>query len=136
MSRLPNAGDMRPESVIKKLVKAMLTELGAWQYWPVSNGMGKHGIPDCIFCYEGLFGAIETKRPNKKGTLGRSPGGVSPLQQGNISGIKAAGGLAVVVYDERDIDEVRRALLYSADALDQERVEMSLLWSRVCNHGL
>jgi hypothetical protein len=32
----------------------------------VSIGMGHVGMPDIIFCYRGLFVAIETKAPGKR----------------------------------------------------------------------
>jgi hypothetical protein len=54
------------EAKIKDRVKAVLSRYGCWQFWPVSNGMGKHGIPDCIFCYRGRFGSIETKKPGRR----------------------------------------------------------------------
>jgi hypothetical protein len=55
------------EKKIKDRVKLVLTKYECWQFWPVSNGMGKHGIPDCIFCYRGRFGSIECKKPGRRG---------------------------------------------------------------------
>ena len=68
---------------------------------PVSNGMGRHGIPDIIACKPtvitpdmvgqrvGLFVGIECKAPGKLGT-------VTPLQERELKAIEAAGGIAVL----------------------------------------
>lgn len=50
------------ERDVKKALKAFLTEIGAYQYWPVPTGYGAATI-DCFFCYHGKFYAVETKRP-------------------------------------------------------------------------
>jgi hypothetical protein len=67
---------MTPEGKLKKQVKDALDERGFWRagsarpqtvvgwyYMPVSNGMGVHGIPDFVCCWEGKFFGIETKAP-------------------------------------------------------------------------
>ena len=48
------------------------------------------GIPDLICCIQGLFVAIEVKRPDGKGKLDK-------LQEINIEQIKESGGIAVVM---------------------------------------
>lgn len=50
------------EKDVKKALKAYLTWIGAYQYWPVPTGFGAASI-DCFFCYQGKFFAVETKRP-------------------------------------------------------------------------
>lgn len=50
------------EKHVKKALKEHLEKIGAYQYWPVPTGYGAASI-DCFFCYEGLFFAVETKRP-------------------------------------------------------------------------
>jgi len=57
-----------PEGKVKDKLKKYLTSIGAWHYWPVSNGMGRHGIPDCIACYKGFFISVETKKEGGKCT--------------------------------------------------------------------
>ena len=59
---------MTPEGKVKDALKKYFTEIGAWHYWPVSNGMGRHGIPDCIACYKGFFISVETKKVGGKCT--------------------------------------------------------------------
>ena len=84
------------EKTIKTAVKKRLTELGAYQHWPVQNGMGAPCL-DCHGCLDGLYFAIETKRPDKKPTL---------RQEFTIAQIRAAGGLVFIV----DSTEQARAL--------------------------
>ena len=52
---------MTPESQLKKNLKKILTDRGA--YWSVVAGgsYSKPGDPDIIACYKGLFIAIEAK---------------------------------------------------------------------------
>jgi hypothetical protein len=75
------------EKTVKAAVKKRLTELGAYQHWPVQMGMGERTL-DCIGCYRGLYFAIECKRPGEKPTL---------LQDITAQKIRAAGGVTVVV---------------------------------------
>jgi hypothetical protein len=75
------------EKTIKTAVKKRLKELGAYQHWPVQNGMGAPCL-DCHGCLDGLYFAIETKKPGGKPT---------PRQQMTIDQIHAAGGIVYVV---------------------------------------
>jgi hypothetical protein len=90
---------MKKEADVKKELKKYLTEIGAWQYWPVSNGMGRHGIPDCLVCYRGHFIAIETKAPGRRGEENR---GCSALQTNELTAIFDAGGSTFVFDGEED----------------------------------
>lgn len=66
------------DDVKKKIIQPWLSSLGAWQFMPVSRGMGVSGIPDHIACVPvtvtpemvgktiGIFVAPEAKRPDKK----------------------------------------------------------------------
>lgn len=85
-----------PEGKVKDAVKKFLKERGAWYFMPVSNGMGQVGIPDIIVCYKGVFVAIETKAPGKKGN-------VTPNQQRAIDAIRNADGFAWVVDNPADM---------------------------------
>jgi Holliday junction resolvase len=88
---------MTPEGKVKAKVKALLKKHGAWNFTPVSNGMGVHGIPDIIACHHGRFLGIECKAPNKKNN-------VSPLQKLQINGIKLAEGIATVIATDQDLE--------------------------------
>ena len=89
-----------PEGKVKNAVKAYLKEIGAWHFLPVSNGMGRHGIPDIIVCWQGRFIAVECKAPGKRSNT-------SALQDRELAGIAAAGGVAVVV---DDVEQLKAAL--------------------------
>jgi hypothetical protein len=78
---------MTPEGKVKEKVKKLLKGYGAYQHWPVSNGMGAPSL-DCIGCFEGRYFAVETKAPGKKPTL---------RQEVTIGEIRAARGLVFVV---------------------------------------
>ena len=92
---------MTPEGRVKDAIKKMLKAAGWYWFMPVSNGMGRHGIPDIIACKPtvitpdmvgqrvGLFVGIECKAPGKLGT-------VTPLQERELKAIEAAGGIAVL----------------------------------------
>lgn len=85
-----------PEGKVKDQVKGYLELKGVWYFMPVSNGMGRHGIPDIIVCAYGCFLAIECKAGNGK---------VTALQEREMQRIQAAGGYAIVVNDDIDTFE-------------------------------
>jgi Holliday junction resolvase len=77
-----------PESKVKKQVKKILDDLGAYHFSPMMDGYGRSGVPDIIACYKGKFIGIECKSGDNKPTL---------LQLRNIEDIKRNQGLAIVV---------------------------------------
>lgn len=93
---------MTPEARVKNAVKKLLTEHGAWYFMPVSNGMGRHGIPDIICCVGGRFMAIECKA---------GKGRTTALQQRELERITEAGGAALVVNDDPETMEYLQCLL-------------------------
>jgi hypothetical protein len=92
---------MTPEGKVKLDIKRWLKAHGYWWFTPVSNGMGKHGIPDFVGCKPvvvtpqmvgktiGVFYGIEAKAPG---------GRVSVHQVDRITEINATGGIAFVAY--------------------------------------
>ena len=76
-----------PEAIVKRKVKAVLKEIGAFQHWPVQSGMGAP-ILDCIACVDGRYIGIETKAPGKHPT---------PRQRLIMEQIEQAGGWAYVI---------------------------------------
>lgn len=88
---------MTAEGRVKAAVKKWLQERGIWYFMPVSNGMGRHGIPDFICCWNGRFLAIETKAPGKRGQT-------TFLQDKEIAAVHASGGSAIVVDDVSQLD--------------------------------
>ena len=86
-----------PEGRVKDAVKKVLKKHGIWYFMPVSRGMGMHGIPDFICCWEGNFLGIEAKAAGLRSN-------VSPLQKRALASIKAHGGLAIVVDDIEQLE--------------------------------
>jgi len=79
---------MTPESKVKKQVKKILDDIGAYHFSPMMDGYGRSGVPDIIACYKGKFIGIECKAGDNKPTL---------LQLRNIEDIKRNQGLAIVI---------------------------------------
>jgi hypothetical protein len=91
-----------PEGRVKAAIKKRLKELGVWNFSPVSNGMGVHGIPDILCCWKGRFIGLEVKAPGKRANT-------SALQDRQIAAIRESGGVAVVIDDVDQLDEVLNA---------------------------
>lgn len=90
---------MTPEGKVKAHLRALLDELdNTWYFMPVSNGMGKHGVPDFIVCMHGMFFGFETKT---------STGKVNLRQQWALEDIREAGGKAIVVSPENINDVIK-----------------------------
>jgi hypothetical protein len=92
---------MTPEGAVKKRVKEYLTSIGAYYYMPMSNGMGRVGVPDFVVCHEGKFLGVETKAPGKRKNT-------TPNQDRELAAIAAAGGLALVIDDVAQLKEILR----------------------------
>lgn len=92
-----------PEAKVKDACKKYLKAIGAWFFMPVSNGMGQVGIPDIICCYKGMFIAVETKAPGKRGNT-------TPNQERVIEAIKGADGWAIVVDNVSQLHEFITAI--------------------------
>ena len=80
---------MTPEAKVKKKVVAVLKDLGAYYFYPVTGGYGHSGVPD-----------IECKAGKNKTTA---------LQQLALDNISKQGGLALVI-NEANIGEVVESL--------------------------
>jgi Holliday junction resolvase len=91
---------LTPEKKVKTKVVAILKELGAYYFYPVTGGYGASGVPDIVGCYNGNFFAVECKAGKGKTTA---------LQDKNLAQIKACGGLVTVI-NEDNIEDVRRLL--------------------------
>jgi len=92
---------MTPEAKVKKKVVAILKELGAYYFYPVTGGYGISGVPDIVGCYQGSFFGIECKAGKNKPTA---------LQEKNLKAIASNGGISLVI-NETNIDEVKRNLV-------------------------
>lgn len=87
------------ERAVKEKLKKILSGAKAWFFMPVSNGMGRHGIPDVVGVHDGRFFAIEVKDQGRRDEENR---GASKLQKHEIERIIAAGGMAMVWDGEND----------------------------------
>jgi hypothetical protein len=95
---------LETENQVKALVKEWYDLAGAWSYAPIQTGMGAHGIPDRIGCVPivvpqamvgekiGLFVAVESKRPGRRGEKDR---GLSQHQKNNLAVINLASGVGI-----------------------------------------
>jgi len=90
-----------PEVRVKRRVKEVLKDLGAYYVMPVTSGYGNSGAPDFIVCLQGRFVGIECKAGNNKVTV---------LQRHNLDLIKTAGGIDLVVNDE-NVSELKSILV-------------------------
>lgn len=92
-----------PEVKVKKKVVAILKELRAYYFYPVTGGYGGSGVPDIVGCYHGRFFGIECKAGKNKPT---------PLQLKNLDSIKFVGGAALVVNEDNieDVNELLRRI--------------------------
>lgn len=93
---------MTPEGRVKAAVKKLLEKYNVYYFMPVSNGMGRHGIPDIICCADGRFVAIECKANGGKPT---------ELQKREMQRIEFNGGIPLVVNDDPKTMEQLECLL-------------------------
>lgn len=102
--------------VKKKIISPTLKKLSAWEFMPVSNGMGKAGIPDHIAAVPiritpemvgkrvAIFMSIEAKAPNKKHNA-------SDKQKEQMKQIDEADGITGVVSCQDDMDRMSIRLI-------------------------
>lgn len=91
---------MTPEKRVKVAVRKLLDELGCYYVMPVTGGYGTQGAPDFLVCHRGRFIGIETKA---------GKGRTTTLQELNLSRIRNAGGVALVIYED-DIERLKKCL--------------------------
>lgn len=89
-----------PEGRVKAATKKILATTPAYWFMPVSNGMGRMGVPDFVGVLGGRFIGIETKAGKGKPTA---------LQVQALKRIDAAGGLALVI-NEKNLDYLAECL--------------------------
>jgi Holliday junction resolvase len=86
-----------PESKVKKQAVKVLSDHGAYYFYPVTSGYGASGVPDIVACYKGRFIGIECKAGKNKPTY---------LQQRNLDAIVGSGGIALVINETNVADLV------------------------------
>lgn len=80
---------MKSEKTFEQHVKQFLSDCGCWVLKTWSNGIQREGVPDLLVCCNSYFLAVELKAANGK---------PSSLQLWNIEQIRAANGIAIVLY--------------------------------------
>lgn len=88
-----------PEAKIKTKVRAWLTARGIWYCQPIGTGFGASGVPDIIACWKGRTLGIEVKAPGKRSNT-------TTMQDRQLAQISAAGGIALVVDDVSQLDDM------------------------------
>lgn len=88
---------MTPEGRLKKAIKALLDERGAFWSMIPGGAYAKVGDPDMVVCYKGRYIAIEAKTPTGK---------QSDWQKLRQEQITAAGGLYILARSVEDVKEV------------------------------
>lgn len=91
---------MTPEGKVKKRVKEILKEAGAYWTMPQGTGFASSGAPDFLVCKGGLFYGIECKANGNKPTA---------LQLKHLDDIRKAGGVALLI-DETNVETLRKEL--------------------------
>jgi pantoate kinase len=86
-----------PEAKVKKQIRKVLEEMGAYYAMPIGTGYGNSGVPDFLVCSKGSFIGIEAKAGAGKTTA---------LQESHLSRIRGAGGTALVI-NEQNIDQLK-----------------------------
>ena len=97
-----------PEAKVKKQIRAILDEYGAYYAMPIGSGYGNSGVPDFLVCYKGWFIGIEAKA---------GKGNTTALQDMNLEKIEKAGGIAMIV-NEFNLQAINN-MLDTIDNLDE-----------------
>jgi pantoate kinase len=90
-----------PEVKVKKQIKKLLDDAGAYYAMPIGTGYGNSGVPDFLICHKGRFIAVEAKAGTNKPTA---------LQEMHLQRIRARGGIALVI-NETNMDELKKELI-------------------------
>ena len=90
----------KPEVLVKKQIRKLLDEAGAYYAMPIGTGYGNSGVPDFLVCVRGQFLAIEAKAGTNKPTA---------LQEAHMDKIRKAGGTALVI-NETTLDHLKEHL--------------------------
>lgn len=90
-----------PEVKVKKQIRKMLDEAGAYYAMPIGTGYGNSGVPDFLICYRGRFIAVEAKAGSNKPTA---------LQEAHMARIRNNGGVALVI-NEDNLHELKELLV-------------------------
>jgi pantoate kinase len=89
-----------PEVKVKKQIRKILDEMGAYYAMPIGTGYGNSGVPDFLICIGGRFVAVEAKAGSNKPTA---------LQEAHMEKIRQARGTALVI-NESNLHTLKETL--------------------------
>jgi len=95
------------ESTLQRKVIACLRDSGAYVFKVVGSAMQQRGTPDLLCCFLGRLVAIELKVPGKVPTK---------LQEVELRKIRNSGGVAVVITDMDQLEQLLTALRHREEA--------------------
>lgn len=93
---------MTPEAKVKKQIRQIIDEFGAYYAMPIGTGYGQSGVPDFLICHKGRFIAVEAKAGKGKTTL---------LQEAHLERIRNAGGITLII-NETNLQQLREQLAW------------------------
>tara|TARA_R110000822_G_scaffold225657_1_gene358395 strand:- start:428 stop:715 length:288 start_codon:yes stop_codon:yes gene_type:complete len=93
---------MTPEAKVKKQIRQIIDECGAYYAMPIGTGYGQSGVPDFLICHKGRFIAVEAKAGKGKTTL---------LQEAHLERIRTAGGTTMII-NETNLQQLREQLAW------------------------
>lgn len=93
---------MTPEAKVKKQIRQIIDECGAYYAMPIGTGYGQSGVPDFLICHKGRFIAVEAKAGKGKTTL---------LQEAHLERIRTAGGITMII-NETNLQQLREQLAW------------------------
>lgn len=95
------------EGSLQERIQRLIEQRGAWPIKEWGNMTKKGGIPDLLFCYRGLFCAIEAKVDDNE---------TSRQQDIQLRKIRKSGGLTMVCWSTDDVEDF---LAYIDEALNE-----------------
>ena len=98
------------ENWAKNRLKKLLADNGVFSVPIAANGMGVSGISDRLGVKDGVFIAIEVKRPGRRGETNR---GASALQVKFLNQVSEHGGIGFVFDGEDDdVEKLEDVIAY------------------------
>ena len=92
-----------PEVKVKRQIRKILDEAGAYYAMPIGTGYGNAGVPDFLICSGGRFIAVEAKAGANQPTA---------LQESNLQKIRDRGGVALIIR-ETNMHELKEVLAWT-----------------------
>jgi Holliday junction resolvase len=103
------------ETAVQEACKRRLVRAEAWVVKCHQQGHGRRGVPDLIAVWEGRPLALECKQPAARNRT-------TPAQVKELKAFAAAGGIAAVVWDARQVDVLLNAACRCGTEMSHRRV--------------